>query len=126
MNADFLSGLLLVGVLLAGAGYLIKAFFWESFVEFYSAQKTARENQASAQPAGTNDHLVGASGRIVDDGAHSGKLRVRVGMESWHARPADATTSLPVGTEVEVHAVDGRVLEVAPKTAAGGTEASAG
>lgn len=44
-------------------------------------------------------------------------MRVRVGMETWRARSADASRALPVGTEVEIRAADGLVLEVAPRPA---------
>ncbi len=111
MSADFLSGLLLVGVLLFGAAYLIKTFFWESITGLMTQTRAA----PSPQP---NDHLVGAAGRVVDDGAASGTPRVRVGMETWRARVVDPTSPLAMGAEVEVKAIEGRVLQVAPKTAA--------
>jgi len=110
MSADFLSGLLLLGVLLFGAGYLIKEFFWESL----SGLLTRHRPPPPAQP---NDHLIGATARVVDDGSTSGMMRVRVGMETWRARSADPSRPLPVGTEVEIRAADGLVLEVAPRPA---------
>ena len=126
MNADFLSGLLLVAILLVGAGYLIKEFFWEIWVDFYRAQKAARNGSRSvAQPSAINDPLVGASGRVVDAGSQGGRMRVRVGMESWHARTVEGTEELVVGTEVRVKAVDGHVLEVVPKAVAAPSEAGA-
>lgn len=111
MSADFLSGLVLVAVVLGGAAYLVKAFFWESIVELVSARR-------AAPPPGANDHLVGARGRVVDDGSRDGSVRVRVGMESWRARAKDGRTTLPLGTEVDVAAVDGSVLEVVERTPA--------
>lgn len=116
MSADFLSGLLLFGVLLFGAAYLIKAFFWETL----SGLMTRPPSPPPPQP---NDHLVGRTGRVVDDGTTSGMMRVRVGMETWRARCVDGSSSLPAGTEVEVRAADGRMLDVvrrdAPADAAG-------
>ena len=112
MSADFLSGLLLVGVLLFGAAYLIKTFFWESITERMTTPRAA-----AAPPRQPNDHLVGALARVVDDGAASGTPRVRVGMETWRAR-VDSETPLTIGAEVEVKAIEGLVLRVAPKSAA--------
>jgi membrane protein implicated in regulation of membrane protease activity len=111
MSADFLSGLLLFGVVLFGAVYLIKEFFWESL----SGLLTRPRLPPPTQP---NDRLIGSIARVVDDGTKSGTLRVRAGMETWRARPAEGSGSLPVGTEVEIRAVDGLVLEVAERAAA--------
>ncbi len=44
-------------------------------------------------------------------------MKVRVGIERWHARLADDGT-LPVGTQVRVAAVDGALLRVEPSTPA--------
>jgi membrane protein implicated in regulation of membrane protease activity len=111
MNADLLSGLLLAVVVLVGAGYLIKEIFGPSLASFLAERR-------ALPPAGANDHLIGAVGRIVDSGERSGKMRVRVGMERWSARLAAAENgTLPVGTEVEIKAVEGRVLEVAERAA---------
>jgi|GEM_PF-2403457 len=117
MSADFLSGLLLLGVVLFGAVYLIKEFFWESLTEL-------RTRHRPPPPAPPNAHLVGALGRVVDDGATSGTLRVRVGMETWRARVIDGDASLPIGTEVEVKAADGRVLDVRRRAATADEQAA--
>jgi membrane protein implicated in regulation of membrane protease activity len=125
MNADFLSGLLLLAVVLAGVAYLIKEFFWESIVTFASKRRSpaspqpesASSGRAPSAPTGTNDHLLGAVGRVVDDGARSGKIRVRVGMETWLARVAPPEADVSVGTSVIVRSIHGRVLEVAERPA---------
>ena len=113
MSGDFLSGLLLTGVVLFGIGYIAKEFFWESLSGLMS-----RHRSPAPPPPRPNDHLIGATGRVVDDGAASGVMRVRVGMETWRARPIDAASSLPIGTMVEIKAVDGRVLDVAERSTA--------
>lgn len=82
---------------------------------------TQRRTPPPAQP---NAHLVGAVGRVVDDGATSGTLRVRVGGETWRARSVDGA-SLPVGTEVEVNAVEGLVLDVRRRASTEPQDASA-
>lgn len=110
MSADFFSGLLLFGVLLFGAAYLVKEFFWESLSGLMA-------RHSLPPPAQPNDRLVGSIARVVDDGARSGTLRVRVGMETWRARPVEASSSLPIGAEVEIRGVDGLVLEVAERAA---------
>jgi membrane protein implicated in regulation of membrane protease activity len=115
MSADFISGLLLFGVLLFGAGYVIKEFFWESLSASMANRRAAAPSPPPRQP---NDHLVGAIGRVIDDGTGSGMMRVRVGMETWRARSIDEGASLPVGAQVEVKAVDGLVLDVAARAAA--------
>ena len=111
MSADFISGLLLVAVLLTGAAYVVKTLYWDSITAFVAERR-------AAPPRGTNDHLVGQRGRVVDDGARDGTMRVRVGMESWRARDIEGRASLPVGTEVDVAAVRGGVLEVTERRAA--------
>jgi membrane-bound ClpP family serine protease len=112
MNTDLLSGLLLAAVVIVGVGYLVKQIFGHSFAAFLAEHR-------AQPPGGANNHLIGAVGRVVDDGDRSGEMRVRVGMERWSARlksPSGGT--LPVGAVVEVKAVEGRVLEVEEKPAA--------
>jgi len=127
MDADLISGLLLAAVVLAGGGYLVHVVFGESIAAFLAERrarpapaKPERPASARGKPApGANDHLIGAVGRVVDDGGRSGEMRVRVGMERWSARlPSSDERKLPVGTEVEVKLVAGRVLEVEEKAAA--------
>lgn len=120
MSADFISGLLLFGVLLFGAGYIIKEFLWESLSGAIAKRRAAMP--PAPPPRQPNDHLVGAIGRIVDDGTGSGMMRVRVGMETWRARSVEGE-SLPVGTQVEIKAADGRVLDVVARPAAAAEQA---
>lgn len=110
MSLDLLSGLILAAVVLFGMGYVAKQLLGDSVEKFlveYRKEPTPHADR----------HLVGAVGRVVDDGERSGRMRVRVGMESWNARLRASDGVLPVGTEVEIKAVDGRVLEVEAKTA---------
>jgi len=107
MSLDFLSGLLLAAVVVFGLGLILKEWFGARLPTFGPRERRAEP------PAGANAHLIGAIGRVVEAGGASGEMRVRIGMERWSARlraPADAP--LPVGTEVEVKAVDGLVVEV--------------
>jgi membrane protein implicated in regulation of membrane protease activity len=111
MSLDLFSGLVLAAVLLFGIGYVAKQLLGHSVASFLAEYRAQPEPHADR-------HLVGAVGRVVDDGERSGRMRVRVGMESWNARLRSSDGVLPVGTEVEVKAVDGRVLEVEAKPAA--------
>ncbi|MBN1239547.1 MAG: NfeD family protein [Gammaproteobacteria bacterium] len=110
MSLDLISGLLLAAVVLFGAGYVAKQLLGDSLARIVAEYRTPPKPHEDR-------HLVGAVGRVVDDGERSGRMRVRVGMESWNARQGSSDAVLPVGTEVEVKAVDGRVLEVEPKAA---------
>lgn len=125
MDANFLSGLLLLAVVLFGAGYVIKTFFWESWSSHLSHERPAAERppaeRKSQEPRSANDHLIGAVGRVVDDGARSGKMRVRVGMETWQARTDSPEAALPIGTQIEVKSISDRTLEVAIRAANGET-----
>lgn len=122
MSVDFLSGLLLFGVVLFGVVYLVKEFFWESLSGWFAGTTTRHRPQPPAQP---NAHLIGAIGRVVDDGSTSGTLRVRVGGETWRARSVDGGASLPVGTEIEVKSADGLLLDVCRRASAAEHEAAA-
>src|SRR5690606_35953827 len=87
-----------------------KDFLWESL----SGLLTRHRPPPPAQP---NDPLIGAAARVVDDGSTSGMMRVRVGMETWRARTAAPSRPLPGGTDVEIRAADGPVLEAAARPA---------
>lgn len=107
---DLLTGLLLVGALLFAAGYVIRELAGDTLARFFS-EHTA---QGSEDP---NKRLIGQVGEVVDGGG-DGELRVRIGIERWHARLASDDGTLPVGTEVRVAAVDGPILHVEPSTPA--------
>ncbi len=106
---DLLTGLLLAAAVLLGVGYAVKELAGGSITAFFS-EHTAR---TSEDP---NKRLIGEVGEVVDAGA-DGEMKVRVGIERWHARLADDGT-LPVGTQVRVAAVDGALLRVEPSTPA--------
>lgn len=105
---DLLTGLVLTGALLFGAGYVIRELAGDSLKTFF-AEHTAR---TSEDP---NNRLIGELGEVVDS-SDDGSLRVRIGIERWTARAADDGAELPVGTEVRVAGVDGLVLSVEPTT----------
>lgn len=114
MSLDFLSGLLLAAVAVAGLAYIVREWFGLALPRLPAGQRAG-----PAPAADTNAHLIGARGQIVEAREETGEMRVRIGMERWSARlRPPASTLLPVGTEVEVKAVDGFVLEVAAKPAA--------
>jgi membrane protein implicated in regulation of membrane protease activity len=109
MGFVFFGGLLLTAVLLLGVGYLIKEIFGPSLAGLLAERR-------AQPPADPNRHLIGALGRVTENGKGAGALRVRVGIERWSARLASSDdVALPVGTEVEVKGVHGRVLEVATR-----------
>lgn len=111
MSFDFLSGLLLATVVVFALVYVAKEWFG-------LVVGTSVTERRAAPPRGVNAHLIGATGRIVDTREETGEMRVRIGIERWSARlPLPAGAILPIGTEVEVKAVDGFVLEVAEKSA---------
>ncbi len=108
---DLITGLVLAGALLFGAGYVIRELAGESIASFF-AEHTS---QTADDP---NKRLIGELGEIVGKGA-DGELRVRVGFERWNARLAgdEDGGALPVGTPVKVAAVEGLVLRVEPSAA---------
>jgi membrane protein implicated in regulation of membrane protease activity len=58
--------------------------------------------------------LTGRKGLVIEDvTAHSG--RVKLGGESWAARPLNPGLELPAGTHVSVAQVDGATLVVFPE-----------
>lgn len=108
MSLDFLSGLLLATVVLVGLAYVARQLLGHRVGKLVAEYR--------AQPVRNGEsHLVGAVGRVVDAGERSGRMRVRVGMESWNARLPSSEDVLPVGTPVRVKAVHGRVLEIEPE-----------
>ena len=111
MSLDFLSGLLLALVTVLGLAFILK--------EWFGVKIPTLAQRRSEPPAGANAHLIGSVGRIVDTGERDGELRVRIGMERWRARLRSGGTAPPVGTEVEVTAVDGFVLEVVERQRSG-------
>lgn len=112
MDADLLSGLVLMAVLLLVVGYLVKEIFGHSFRNLVSEHR-------ALPPAGVNDHLIGAVGRVVAAGERAGEMRVRVGGEGWNARLSGGEGgTLPIGAQVVVEGVAGHVLEVMEKSAA--------
>lgn len=111
MNTNLLSGLVLTAVALLVVGYLIKEIFGPTL-------KSLVKEHRALPPAGVNDHLIGAVGRVVADGKRAGEMRVRVGGEGWNARLSSAgSDALPIGTQVVVKAVVGNLLEVDPYSA---------
>lgn len=106
MSLDLLTGLLLTAVLLLGIGYVVKELAGDALAGFFSAH-TAPESEDP------NKRLIGEVGEVVGAGADGG-MRVRVGIERWHARLESGgdEDTLPVGTEVRVAGVEGSALRV--------------
>lgn len=102
---DLLTGLVLTGALLFAIGYVVRELAGDSLASFFS-EHTAR---TSEDP---NKRLIGEVGEIVATGTDGG-MRVRVGIERWHAQPAADEGTLPVGTKVRIAGVDGTTLHVA-------------
>ncbi len=102
---NFLSGLLLTGVVVAIVYFIVKEVFWERI-----AASFARQSNKPAEPAG--DYLLGSIGKVVESTA-DGALNVRIGMERWRARlTSNDDRDLPVGSAVKITAINGLVLDV--------------
>ena len=115
MSLDFLSGLLLALVAIFAIAYVVKEWFGLELPKL-SAERAPQDTDPTA---GVNAHLIGAIGRVVEAAGETGEMRVKIGMERWRARlRAPAGAPPPVGTEIEVTAVDGLVLEVVERTPA--------
>jgi hypothetical protein len=117
MNLNFLSGLLLIIVVIATVLFLIKELIGDSTVEHDKARNPlarALELLSGGEAEPINEHLIGSIGKVI---SHSGDdarpMRVRLGPESWPARMhATEEDALPVGDAVEVVAIDGAVVVV--------------
>ena len=58
--------------------------------------------------------LVGQTGLVLDDvSPHSG--RIRIGGEEWSARPYDESSTIPVGSTVDVLQIKGATALVHPR-----------
>lgn len=117
MTLEFLSGLLLVLIVLGTLGYMAK----ELLADLRPRQ--AKENPSSPRPTQrrreskpVNEHLIGTTGEVVANSDDDERpMRVRLGSELWPARSGAAGDSpLPVGTPIEVTAVQGPILVVRP------------
>lgn len=103
---ELLSGILLTGVILCILYILIKETLGERLSGFLAS--------GSERSGSVEESLIGALGRVVDPGEEDGgNMKVRIGIERWSAALAGADEGrLPVGTEIKVTAVHGRLLEV--------------
>lgn len=117
MNLNFLTGLLLIAVVLATAVFVAK----ELIGDRSPGDKKTRQGSAhlfekllggEAKPA--SNHLIDSIGKVISHSDNSARpMMVRVGAELWPARLDSAEDApLPVGTAVKVMAVDGPVLLV--------------
>jgi len=100
----FISGILLVCVVLGIVGFLVN----EAAGDKAGAWLRRYKEQSSTEP---QDSLVGHVGRVIANDDDAEFTKVRVGMERWNAR-CDDGEKLAVGDEVEVIAVTGLVLDV--------------
>ena len=117
MNLNFLSGFLLIAVVVAIVIYVVN----EMFGSRVSADKQLRhkffrfqQRLSGRQAEPINDHLIGATGKVTSHSENLARpMMVRVHPELWPARPRSAAEApLPIGTVVTVAAVDGPVLIV--------------
>lgn len=104
---DLLSGLLLLGVVMAIIAIIARELFDDSITGL-----TAVYARESSNPV--ENSLVGSVGRIIEVPEEEGaNLRIRIGTEIWSARLRPGDESRPtVGSEVKVTAVDGMILNV--------------
>lgn len=122
MSLEFISGLLLVLVLLGTLVYVFVELFSGTTLDFSKVSLSdTLGRQRNTEPEPINKHLVGMAGTIVrlsDDSERP--MKVRLGSELWPARmdaavTGDADTASPsVGGLVVVTAVQGPVVIVQP------------
>lgn len=118
MSLDFLSGLLLVTVVVATAIYVVKELTRDRAAERKRTRTpfaSALELLSGGDAEPVNENLVGLTGKVVSHSGDSARpMRVRLGPESWPARlQSTEEDALPIGDTVEVVAVDGAVVVVA-------------
>jgi membrane protein implicated in regulation of membrane protease activity len=124
MNLNFLSGLLLITVVLAMVVFVAKEILDNRVSDDRrSIRKSLRfwPRASGREPEPLNNHLIGLVGKVI---SHSGDtarpMMVRVHPELWPARQeSTAVAPLPVGCVVRVAAVDGSVLVVEASTRLG-------
>lgn len=122
MSLEFISGLLLVLVLLGTLIYVFVELFSGTKLDFSKVSLSdTLGRQRNVEPEPINKHLVGMAGEVVrlsDDSERP--LRIRLGSELWPARMDNAaagstdTTSVSVGALVTVTAVQGPIVIVRP------------
>ena len=117
MSLNFLSGFLLIAVVLAIVIFVVK----ETIGSGVSTDKKLRsklfrfQQRVSGREAEpVNNHLVGSTGKVTSHSESVARpMMVRVHPELWPARQRSAADApLPIGTVVKVAAVDGPVLVV--------------
>jgi membrane protein implicated in regulation of membrane protease activity len=109
MSLEFLSGLLLVSAVLAIVGYIVKELFPRDRVgELSKSMQGALKRQREREAKPVNEHLVGMTGEVIANTEDDDRpMKVRLGIELWPARADSPEESrFPVGTSVEVSAVD--------------------
>jgi membrane protein implicated in regulation of membrane protease activity len=107
---DIITGLLLLGVVLALLYVVTRVLLWRHVTALFS-RVAADENKP------VNSHLVGTTGQLLaaGDGLPEGRVRVRIGMERWDAIwSGDAPDAPAPGSDVRVVAIDGMTLLVVP------------
>lgn len=109
--AVFAAGADLLGLPVAGQ---VAVFAASGAVLTLGVRPIARRHLAvgPATPTGV-DGLPGRHAVVTTDVDRTGG-RVKLGGESWAARPLDPTSALPAGTSVTVAQVDGATLVVYP------------
>jgi len=118
----FVLGLFSVAALVAGIAALagvplvgeLAAFAASSGVLWWLVKPLERAHRRQPALATGTAALMGRKGLVTEEvTAHSG--RVKLGGESWAARPLDTGLVLELGTHVSVAQVDGATLVVFPE-----------
>jgi membrane protein implicated in regulation of membrane protease activity len=118
----FVLGLFSVAALIAGVAALLGvplvgelgAFAVSSGVLWWLIKPLERAHRRQPALATGTAALTGRKGLVTEEvTAHSG--RVKLGGESWAARPLDPSLVLPLGSHVSVAQVDGATLVVFPE-----------
>ena len=117
MNLNFLSGLLLITVVIATVIFLIRELISDRSAEHEKVRNPlarALELLSGSEAKPVNENLIGSVGKVISHSSDSARpMRVRLGPESWPARlRSTEQDTLPVGDAVEVVAVDGAVVVV--------------
>lgn len=115
MSLEFLSGLLLVLIVLGTLGYMAKELLADLHPREARKQPSdpsSAQHKREAKPV--NEHLIGTLGEVVANSEDDERpMRVRLGSELWPARAAGAgDPPFPVGTPIEVTAVQGPIVLV--------------
>jgi membrane protein implicated in regulation of membrane protease activity len=122
MTLEFISGFLLLLVVLGALAYIVLVLLSGAKVDLSRMVRSdALGRQRDTEPVSINDHLIGMPGEVVrlnDDSERP--MTIRVGIELWPARMEAAEANgadsvVPsIGGQVLVTAVQGSVIVARP------------